>query len=92
MLVTGFESFDLALYRAVSREVELMLEPASVDILVFSGRDVFGDRKSQLEVSYLSLSPWPSISPSPSPGGDLKIEMKLDGDIQSVTRVLDDIT
>ena len=36
-----------------------MLEPASVDILVFSDRDVvFGDRKSQLEVSYLSLSPW----------------------------------
>jgi len=71
-----------------------MLEPASVDILGFSDRDVFGDRKSQLEVSYLSLSPWLRfpLPLSPLRGGDLKIEMKLDGDIQSVTRVLDDIT
>ena len=69
MLVTGFESFNLAMYLAASREVELMLEPASVDILVFSGRVVFVDRKSQLDVSYLSLSPWLQLllplSPSP---------------------------
>ena len=70
MLVTGFESFNLAMYRAASREVELMLEPASVDILVFSGRVVFGDRKSQLDVSYLSLSPWLRLPRplSPLPG------------------------